>query len=1774
MTSLSGPAAQMQDQTTKLLTYLSAVAREIGPEPVRDVHKQVTAVWPGEVPDHPKVLLGPSETRDSWLTVKKVNKPAPPSLPEDLQDLIDPASIDSPDCIPTISDDLVDDWAEAKISPFRSAFEAEAEMLWEAVEKGQGVGAARQPIETALLDGVPLDRLRWIKATIKPRLDQLRLRSIKEAESALESWTSHEWAEWCIRVRPDFAVRGLYSRLYEIYLLLEGEKATLEAMWGHALISVLSGRKTINAPLVTAPVEIEIAESDGTITVTPSREPMLELDAIEGAELPGTEALQHLQAHIAQHGVDPWSAEELLSVRQKLIAPLGVNARLSSGDASITPSAAPVVNNGWALYVRKRPMRQESFYEALAEKIGDDGLVPEALASIVADNETVDRALMASGKTVEADDGSATRILMPLPANEDQERIARQLATSRGVTVQGPPGTGKSHTIVNLVSHLVAQGKRVLVTAQNEQALAVVQDKIPEAIRDFSIAVLGSTPASLEQLRISAQAMKNTLSLVDKENDTRKLEELGVEIDNSRERARRIDLDLVEALSSEQREFELAEGPTRAPDVALWVSERSHLCYISDEIEASNAFPLTVAELEELQRLARDLSPEDVKSALSELPVGDWLLDHHHIAALWGERSKLDLQLRELGEAGLQVDAFAAWSDQAINELLQTVRNAATRLGRLDFAWSDRFVHELRNHTATAAWTVEQNAVIKDKLDKLSAASSNLHQMDIEVPAGNPNVQIPLLESWKARLEQGKKLPLFGAKDLKQLADETKASGYAVTTAEQVGAAIWFVRAREIERELLHLMTEAYTHVGIPVPPAGGGFRLRAMEAHENVERLISWWNAEYPALRERLLDFFPGKDSAASVSDLELAAGSLEQLNSYRRIQAIDEELESIDTGLAGLSATPTSTDLATAFHTQNPELWRTALVERDRLLEIRAQTDLRMQLQDRLTKAGATRWARQIIHSRGDQRVVGDPENASDAWRVAQACTWLSHLHAGADVEALMTESHGIAEKIQDSITQFASISAGLKLKERMKDPQRRALETWLTAIRKVGKGTGKNAARFQAQARSALPAAMGAVPVWIMPIYRVLDNFDPKQSEMFDVVIVDESSQCDLLSLGVLALGKKTVVVGDDKQTSPVAVGVVTSRIFELQNQYLDGFKDKTLLTMDESLYSISARAFPSTILLREHFRCVPEIIEFSNRFYGGQIRPLREMTRPEIGDPVRAVHVPNAASVLSGSQRVNKREAEALVDQVIACTEDPAYDGLTFGVVTMMSGKQSNIIEAMLMERLGIDEFEKRKVRVGNPPKFQGDERNVVFLSYIADDASYAATRELAAQWANVAASRAQDQLWLFYSMDPSTLNANDYRRALIEYALDDRTKPDHEDKFELAESKFELDVMKAILDRGFDVTPQYRVGSYRIDMVINIGPGERLAIECDGDSFHGPAQWDQDVRRQRVLERLGWSFWRVRASEYYLDPEDAMSSLWARIEQAKERADRRKAVTASREASRIARRRALELESMADEGEMDPQPTPAARVEEDNFKSQQGRFEGTRVEFRSENFKSERRSEKQRPRAASRTVKAEPERIPPHPVERSANRMFVNPNKGMPSPAPSQQPSVPLHDDDDASDGAWSYQAASSVETESAVIRNWAARNGYVVNERGRIPHEVKSAYESFMQVQEVAQRVRTENAMSASSSQSNLTEVWKNGVRYRLQRDGELYRTGSEKPMSQLLGHEEASEIVRGLTEVRDSGVFRVGQDGTTVTKNSTGVLFVGKFPALFEIRE
>ena len=92
---------------------------------------------------------------------------------------------------------------------------------------------------------------------------------------------------------------------------------------------------------------------------------------------------------------------------------------------------------------------------------------------------------------------------------------------------------------------------------------------------------------------------------------------------------------------------------------------------------------------------------------------------------------------------------------------------------------------------------------------------------------------------------------------------------------------------------------------------------------------------------------------------------------------------------------------------------------------------------------------------------------------------------------------------------------------------------------------------------------------------------------------------------------------------------------------------------------------------------------------------------------------------------------------------------------------------------------------------------------------------------------------------------------------------------------LSQSPFELEVATALIAEGYHIVQQWKVGAYSIDMVACY-QDKKIAIECDGERYHsGQDALLADMQRQIILERLGWTFIRLRGGEYYSSPEKAI-----------------------------------------------------------------------------------------------------------------------------------------------------------------------------------------------------------------------------------------------------------------------------------------------------------
>jgi len=589
---------------------------------------------------------------------------------------------------------------------------------------------------------------------------------------------------------------------------------------------------------------------------------------------------------------------------------------------------------------------------------------------------------------------------------------------------------------------------------------------------------------------------------------------------------------------------------------------------------------------------------------------------------------------------------------------------------------------------------------------------------------------------------------------------------------------------------------------------------------------------------------------------------------------ERLGEATEMVTALLARMPGVPLIQRLAAAALSRDAASYRAALAE---VVAVFGKSELIARRRHLLRQLGVQcpDWAQAVkfregVHGR--RELPGDP-NA--AWRWKRLDAELAR-RSKVSVQNLITTLSAAQEQTQEITTRLVEAMSWGHLAERTKMHTRTALTEYVQILRRIGRGTGRRVPRLVREAQRAMAESQDSVPVWVMPLSRIVDSFNIAKSK-FDVVIIDESSQLDLMGLIAMYMAKQVIIVGDDKQVEPLDVGAKIDDAQSLIDEHLNGIPRNQLWDGRQSVYSLAEGPF-EPIRLREHFRCVPDIIRFSNRLsYDGSILPLREDAGVETSPFVVPYYIANAVE----RNGVNVSEADTLVALLKACTEQPEYRGKSFGVIHLVGddkSAQNEYVRRLVRQHFTEVEIENMRFRCGNSAQFQGDERHIVFLSVV--DLPRGGPLALRAidtfqKRYNVAASRAQDQMWVLYSLNPDVdLKAEDLRLRLIQHALNPRS----DDALmaglvERTESDFERRLLARLIASGYSsIEPQYWVGAYRLDFAIRQNK-LRVAIECDGDRYHTAENADEDLARQTTLERLGWKFVRVRGSEFYRD-EDA------------------------------------------------------------------------------------------------------------------------------------------------------------------------------------------------------------------------------------------------------------------------------------------------------------
>jgi very-short-patch-repair endonuclease/DNA polymerase III delta prime subunit len=1468
-------------KAVNLFTFLGRT-QQLMVKPVRTVDGFEEAVWFSKLPDHAAVrgrhrgtIL---EAEEPLLVVDRVPRLDAPIVPDWLIEWVG-GPFDDVDKQPSLNDEIFTDKPER----------------WRATSgEKESSDDERDPRRVLLSETVGV-------------------------VEAFEEWLP-VWQAWADRERADAVARDLYKELFAIYLKSTDHSEEFELVVGVGCLAWRpENHEQIQRHVATAQIAITFDEATGTLKVHQVPSPqsvVIELDMLDPSLVSSPAAIDEIRDAAGEYSAHVLDVAAIGDICRRLIFRLDPDAvydDVLEAPTGVSPCGAFAP----ALILRRRTNRGlVQIYEQIVAQILASNEVPSGVLPLIdPDRQPETERTEAPGAVVTIDEED----FLPLPVNEQQRRVIDRVDAMAQTVVQGPPGTGKTHTAAALVSHLLAQGKRVLITAHTDRALREVRAKLPREIQSLAVSVIGQSRSDMADLRTAVENISRRADEFEPSESARAVEQHLANLDTLRRRRAETHTRLVEVrkLEIETRTDGPVEG-TLASIAYRNLQDESRFEWIREFDVDPRGDGVTVSD-DEINRWRSILLDRDVitheAEAVNLLPSPANVPTSDAFTAMVLREQQATAVKEQFGAllTHQSFDFVRSLDPTLRNELRDRVSALAERAVSLEQrheSWMNEALRDVR--TGRQQTWIKRAMQVKTLADGASAILDRLGPTTTVVITGDVNMQQQVAKALLAHIESGGKIKVqadgtpkvgaFASKTVKQSGGyfkDVKVNGVPAVTTDQLAAVIDWVEATRT----IAAMDQAWP-VSVEIPEEdtlGEQVQWHRTEV-EQLERVLALGDrleAERAWFQQNSLPV-PNWNDLEEIRRyatlVEAAAASDEAVAASRPIEQL---IDAICEGRPRPNLVPITAEIVRTILERDLAGFNAARSSLEHLHRVADKVEARNRIHASLMQS-APRLAGAIAADPGVAEWNERLGSYEAAWRWEMTSRWILAQDAE-DVNALKVKLSDIDHQIRNEVERLAAERAWAHAVApgRLTGSARANLTQYAQLVQSLGKGTGKYAAKKRAEITEAMDRCRPSVPVWIMPIYRIAEQVRV-QPNLYDVVIVDEASQAGLEASFLQYLAPKNVVIGDDKQVSPSAVGVDQQQLRDLANQFLatDPYR-ASWLDPKRSYFDEASMRFGGRITLVEHRRCVPEIIGFSNRVAyepeGIRLVPVRQFGAERL-DPIRVVHLTDG---YEADNKTNLVEAEAIVDQIRKCLTEPQYDGKTIGVISLLGKEQARLIEHKLLDAVPPEEWTARELRCGDASDFQGSERDVMFLSMVKAPSE---TRRLSALTAtqyvqrfNVAASRAKDQMWVYHSMAREELtNTEDMRYQLLDYCYGVANQPRTAGGTSLGvvpedilvtpfDSLFEQRVYNRIVDRGYTVHAQYPAQGYNIDMVI-IGAKGKLAVECDGDFWHGPDVYEADLARQRELERCGWKFFRIRESIFYADMASSLKKLWDTLDE--------------------------------------------------------------------------------------------------------------------------------------------------------------------------------------------------------------------------------------------------------------------------------------------------
>ena len=1302
---------------------------------------------------------------------------------------------------------------------------------------------------------------------------------------------------WVEEQKKIEVVRNLFDTLYNKYLVLDRDSDILELVVANGLVKVPN--EDICYPILLKKVNFSIDTEKNIISITDASDndfitQELYLNFLAEVENINLDKVFYLEDKIVENNIHPISKNDTIKdFFREFIHNLNPRAQFiedldkKNKESVITIEWKPI------LFIRKKDDGKVEAINNIIKDIENGGEIPEYLSELV-------------GVI-----GSDKRAVEPIPdilftkeTNNEQIEIIKSLYSHRAVVVQGPPGTGKTHTIANLLGHFLAEGKNVLITSQTKKALDVLKEKIPTDIQDLCISMLDDDSSDLGNSVESISEKLGYLNLETLKNEYEEIEnqrnELKEDIKNIKRKIFNIKYQESHPIIYNNESITLREAGEflrknqRELDRIPGVVSSGVTCPINNENLAflKSGYKRSVSKEEEkeielgLNKLSDFWTLEEFKEMLENKKEIMSRLD----LLLKNKKYHINDNLFYVDDKMLiDLDKFKNYSgiDKIIPEDLKSIEdwkkdvciagteNSGDRKIWLEFIKDIRRLYDLTNMT-------------KDQLFKKEVVYK-----DIDVSTAKKLI---------IGLKKGIERPGFFFKHRlrkarKQISDKVTINNRILETLYDCNVALEYTTLIELKENTKNTWNILMTGNSLLENSNNKNLYKQLYSYADQMEYLLNWYDREKKTFLHKIenagfekLNINKTEGNPIYVDEVNQIFDFIPSLEELIAIGKIALEYREVDTKRSEYLVkieniikenSPLGREIKNAILNENTDKYSETL---EKLRVLSEKEVLYKKYKELLhdIKTVANSWGEELENGLFNEKI----ENIYNVWRYKQISQKLKELaekpyfNLQADI---LEKSEELKKLTTDLVTKktWYNIIKFIEEKDNLAISQ--ALKGWKQTVQKIGKGTGKNTNIHKKNAKEKMLLCQKVVPAWIMPLNKVFDTLNPVENK-FDIVIIDEASQSDISSLILLYMAKKIIIVGDDKQVSPSDVGVNIDKINMFRRKYIKGkVVNDDLYGIRASLYSIVSTTF-QPISLREHFRSVPEIIGYSNRTsYDNQILPLRDSNSSILKPAIIDYKVNGKRDEKS---KINRVEAETIVSLIEACLAMKEYKNSTFGVISLLGDEQAELIQDLIVKRIPATEIENHKILCGNSASFQGDERDIMFISLV-DSSEENKSLRLVGEGVegairkryNVAISRAKDQLWIVHSIDKNSLKEGDLRKELFEYI--DSLKENVFDKTaieNITASDFENEVARHLLEKNYTIKQKWRVGSYDIDMVA-IYDDKKIAIECDGKTLnHTEEEVIANLEEQEILERCGWKFIRVRASEYFRNPEKAIKDL--------------------------------------------------------------------------------------------------------------------------------------------------------------------------------------------------------------------------------------------------------------------------------------------------------